>query len=244
MNEKSLTIRTTDLSTWQTILSIAPIIATSRMFGVTEQQAAIIMLNGYELGLGLATSFEFIDVVDGKPSIKPKGAIALIQQSGELDGIRIKEEQDDAGNPNACTVWMKRRNGFEFETTFTLADAKRAGLIKAGGAWTTYPANMLRWRAIGYVADIVFPDVIGGMYRPEELGAFVNSDGEQVIEAEVVPAPVIEQPKQPAQGKAPTLQELIEKYGAEAIMTANEGRIPGTVDELVDVEHKLEAGVE
>lgn len=257
---KALTIRNTDLQTWQTIQSIAPVITTSRMFGVTEQQAAIVMLKGHELGLGLATAFEFIDVIDGKPSVKPKGAIALIQQSGELAGMKITEGKDAQGNPNACTVWMKRKNGFEFETTFTLADAERAGLIRPKGGWEKYPANMLRWRAIGYVADIVFPDVIGGMYRPEELGAIVNADGdpmivdaESIIDAQPVQTvqatpPVVEQPTPPAEQastiKPPTFAELVEKYGPEAILAANEGRIPATEEELIAVERKLEAGIE
>ena len=229
------------------------------MFGVSEQQAAIIMLKGHELGIGLTAAFEFIDVIDGKPSIKPKGAIALIQQSGELAEMRISEGQDAAGHPNVCTVWMKRKNGFEFEASFTIEDAKRAQLIKANGAWEKYPANMLRWRAIGYVADIVFPDVIGGMYRPEELGAIVDVDGavidempaqERIIDAMPAqpaqsPPPVIETPTAQAPTiKAPTFQELIEKYGPEAILSANDGRIPATNDELIAVERKLEAGIE
>ena len=247
MSEKSLAIRNTDLTTWQTIQSIAPVIQASRMFGVTEEQAAIVMLKGHELGLGLAAAFEFIDVIDGKPSIKPKGAIALIQQSGELAGMKITEGKDTQGNPNACTVWMKRRNGFEFEATFTMADAERAGLIKPKGGWEKYPANMLRWRAIGYVSDIVFPDVIGGMYRPEELGVVVDMNGDPlVVEGEVMQTPSViaqSQPVAPPVVKAPTLADLIAQYGAEAIVAANGGAIPATEEDLINVAHNLEAGV-
>jgi hypothetical protein len=214
------------------------------MFGVTEQQAAIVMLKGHELGLGLAAAFEFIDVIDGKPSIKPKGALAMIQQSGEMAGMRITEGQDEQGQPNACTVWMKRRNGFEFDATFTMADAQRAGLVKSKGAWEKYPANMLRWRAVGYVADIVFPDVIGGMYRPEELGAVVDASGEQVVEAEVVDVVTPDPTPAPPAIQAPTLNDLIEQYGAEAILTANKGSIPATDAELLNVQHLLESGEE
>lgn len=260
---KELTVRSTSLATWQTIMSIAPVVTASRMFGVTQEQAAIVMLKGHELGLGLAAAFEFIDVIDGKPSIKPKGAIALIQQSGELAGMKITEGKDANGNPNACTVWMKRRNGFEFETTFTMADAQRAQLIKPNGAWEKYPANMLRWRSVGYVADIVFPDICGGMLRPEELGAIVDADGDPVVidvepmQNHIVdatpaptiqaPPPIIEQPTQqvsePAQVKVPTFGELVERYGAEAILAANDGAIPQTDEDVINVAHKLEAGI-
>ena len=74
MSEKALTIRTPDLSVWEMIRSVAPVALASRLFGVAnEDQAAAIMLKGYEMGLGLSASFEFIHVIDGKPSISPKG---------------------------------------------------------------------------------------------------------------------------------------------------------------------------
>ena len=178
-DETALTTKkTTTLDVWQTILSIAPVAVASRMFGVTEQQAAIVMLKGHELGLGLTASFEFIHVIDNKPSLSPKGALALIQGSGELDEITIEGFTDDDGEPLGCTVMMRRTNGFEHMITFTMADAHRAGLVKSKGGWEKYPANMLRWRAVGYCADVVFPDITGGMYRPEELGAIVNEEGE------------------------------------------------------------------
>lgn len=199
--------RVPTLTTWQTIQSIAPVATASRMFGVTEQQAAMVMLKGYELGLGLTAAFEFIHVIDGKPSISPKGALALIHDSNRLAGLKIEDILDDKDKPYSCKVWMKRRNGFEYTAIYTMDDAKQAGLVKLKSGWDKYPANMLRWRAVGYCADVVFPDVIGGLLRPEEFGAAVDVSGEP-IEGEVVtvsqpqpttaptptPAPVVSQP--------------------------------------------------
>jgi hypothetical protein len=84
---------------------------------------------------------------------------------------------------------MKRKNGLEYEYTFTLDDAKRAGLIKseaekyANSAWGKYEANMLKWRCIGYVLDVLFADLMGGMKRSDEFGAAVD-DGGRVIDGE------------------------------------------------------------
>lgn len=193
--EKSLslfpggTLATVSREMWQTILSVAPIAVASRMFGVTEAQAAMVMLKGFELGLGLASSFEFIHTIDSKPGISPKGALALIHRSGELAGLRIQNLTDPDGNPTRCKVWMERANGVAYETEFSMDDAKRAGLTEGSptqsgargrGNWEKYPANMLRWRAVGYCADVVFPDVCGGLYRLEELGAVVDEEGEVV----------------------------------------------------------------
>ena len=216
---------------WTTITAVAPVMKDSRLFGVTtEAQAAAIMAKGFEMGLTLTASFEFITVIQGKPTLSPRGALALVQQSGLLEGMKIEDMKDASGAPSFCRVWMKRRGGFEYTTEFGMADAKRAGLVKPGGAWESFPANMLRWRAIGYAIDIVFPDVTGGMKRADEFGAAVDNAG-NVIEGTwttVAPAP---QPVVTTQ-QAPTLEELVAQYGPEAVMQANNGRIPGTQEEL------------
>jgi hypothetical protein len=188
------------------------------------------MAKGFEMGLTLTASFEFITVIQGKPTLSPRGALALVQQSGLLEGMKIEDMKDAGGAPSFCRVWMKRRGGFEYTTEFSMADAKRAGLVKPGSAWESFPANMLRWRAIGYAIDIVFPDVTGGMKRADEFGAAVDNAG-NVIEVDwtVAPAP---QPVTTTQQAAPTLEELVSQYGPEAVMQANDGRIPATQDEL------------
>jgi hypothetical protein len=227
-----------NLDIWQTIQSIAPVTQASRMFGVTEEQAAIVMLLSYELGLGIATAFQFFNIIDGKPSLKPKGALALIQRSGQMESIDIEETTDSNGKPFGCQVTMTRRNGFAYSVIFTMDDAKRAGLVKDKSGWVKYPANMLRWRAVGYCADIVFPDVIGGMYRPEELGANVTPDGDVIDgiweEAEEIPFEQV-------MPDEPTIQDLMsEGWTAEQIMAANSGTIPATAEECAKVKQVLE----
>jgi len=248
--ERALMTRVPDLQAWQLIESIAPVALASRLFGVASQeQAALIMLKGYEFGLSLSASFEFIDVIDGKPAIKPKGMLALIHNSGQCGGLTVTDQTDDNGKPYACTVTMQRINGFEFTTRFTMNDAQNAGLIKSKGAWEKYPANMLRWRAIGYCADIVFPDLCGGMYRPEELGANVNADGEP-IEAEYIvttpaqpaPAPqtaVYTEPPIPTPEPAMTLADLLAQWPAHRIIEVY-GGIPASAAQVAEAKEKLE----
>jgi len=234
------------------------------MFGVTEAQAAMVMLKGFELGMGMAASFDFIHTIEGRPSISPKGALALIHRSGELAGMKIQNLTDPDGAPTRCKVWMKRTNGVEHETEFSMDDARRAGLVKPKGSWEMYPANMLQWRAVGYCADVVFPDICGGLYRPEELGGVVDAEGEPVIsegetaisegdggwtEAQYTPAPappgttesVPATPTLPtpaAEKSAATITVndiLVAGFTAEEIMVANEGRIPATSKECEDI---------
>ena len=230
MNEsKALAIRNITPTVWEMIDKIAPTMHRSRLFGVTApEQAAAIMLKGYELGLGLAASFEFIQVIQSKPTLSPRGALALIHQSGQLAGMKIEDRE------HACSVWMKRTNGFEYELTYTLEDAKKAGLVKSDSGWDKYEANMLRWRAVGFVADVVFPDILGGMKRADEFGATVDASGNviegnwsEVSSISLAPVEVSE-----AASPVPTLDELVQRYGAERVMIAAEDKIPVTPDEI------------
>lgn len=230
---------------WQMITEVAPTMYLARCFGVaSKEQAAAIMLKGYELGLSLSGSFEYIHIVDGKPGLSPRGALALILSSPIYGGMKITEEV------GKCTVWMKRAdNGFEHTVTWTIQDARKAGVVKPDSGWEKYEPNMLRWRTIGFCADVVFPDVTG-MKRADEYGADLTPDGD-VIEGSW--SVTVERPTAASTASAPsveavsptltplTLNDLVSRYGAEAIMGANEGRIPGTDEELQAVAVKLGA---
>lgn len=229
---------------WHMISEVAPAMHAARWFGVgNPEQAMAIMLKGHELGLGLAASFEFIKPVQGRPCLTPMGALALIQNSPVITELEIRDLIDAQGQPSGCQVRMKRSNGFEYSCAFTRADAERAGLIKPDSGYDKYPANMYRWRAIGFCADVVCPDVLGGLKRADELGAKIGPGGD-VIEGTWTAAP-----SQPPPAPAPiimapsvTLNDLVVRYGPEKIMEANGGRIPGTDEELQAVAEKLEAG--
>lgn len=237
------------LEEWAMIQATAPAFHAARWYGVSNpEQAIAIMIKGKELGLGLAASFEFIKVIQGKPGLIPMGALALIQNSPLIEGIKITDKVDAQGNPESCAVWMRRTNGFEYTATFSMTDAQRAQLVKPDSGWDKYPANMLRWRAIGFCADVVCPDVLGGLKRTDELGADLTPDG-RVVEsswrdvqqpaANTTPAPTATAPTIAA--PAVTLDSLLERFTAEQILVANEGKLPGTDDELQQVAAKLEA---
>lgn len=233
--------------TWTMIQSIAPAMHQARLFGVSSpEQAAVIMLKGHELGLGLTASFELIHVIENKPSLSPRGALALVINHPEFDGINIQDKADAKGVPTACTVALKRKNGMQYEVSWSMDDAKRAGLVKPGSGWEKYPAQMLKWRAVGYAIDVVFPDTIGGMKRADELGASITPDGD-IIEGEWAVRPTETSTAAPAASElepeadsAASLTDLVQKHGAQAVMDANGGKIPATDSELATVAAALE----
>jgi hypothetical protein len=72
-----------------------------------------------------------------------------------------------------CRISGRRHdNGFEHTVTYTLDEAKAAGLVKAdkaGSAWVRFVTDMLYNRAMGRFARRVAPDVLGGLYLSTEL---------------------------------------------------------------------------
>ena len=232
--------RILDSSTWQTIQAVAPVMKASRLFGVaTEAQAAAIMCKGYELGLTLTASFEFIAVIQDKPALNPRGALALILNSPHLQKLDVQDFADDKGNPTHCTVTMTRANGFSYTVTYSINDAKRAGLVKQGSGWEKYPANMLRWRAIGFCADVVFPDVIGGLKRSDEYGADLTPEGDAVEGTYIV----IDEPDDKLDFNQ-MLDRMLGEYDPDDIVAANDGKVPSTVEELQEITVKLQKGGE
>jgi len=239
MESSAIVKQPINLSTWQMIREAAPVMYKSRLFGIaTEEQAMAIMAKGFELGLGLTSSFEFIQVVLGKPTLIPRGALALAYQSGELESLNISEANDENGQPYSCTVSGRRRGGSDYTLTFSLQDARRAGLLKPGSGWESYPANMLKWRAVGFWLDVVLPDVQGGMKRADEFGATVDAGGN------IIDALATNLLLEPATQGLTSLDELIETHGVERVMeainTLLNGALPAGQTELLALKAHLE----
>jgi hypothetical protein len=237
-----LAARRVTLDIWNVITAIAPEAKASGLFGVGNTAAAMmVMLKGHELGLPLTASFEFISVIDNKPSLSPRGALAIAMQSPLLESIDIK----DTTGPIGCKVTVKRKGGITYTASFTLDDAKAAGLVKPGSGWEKYPGNMCRWRAIGFALDITLPDVIGGLKRADEYGADISPDGD-VIEGSwtnvpATPAPEVVPPN-PMQAISDRLTALANEFGAERVLTANGNRMPATLEEVEAIHLALVAG--
>lgn len=214
---------------WHMIGEMAPVMYKAHLFDVrSADQAAAIMLKGYELGLSMTASFEFVQVIQGKPALSPRGAMALLLSNPLVKSVTMTR-LEDKGKFTGYECRMERVNGFQFVGRFTLEDATRAGLMKPDSGWAKYPENMCLWRAVGFAADVVFPDVTAGMttlMKAPEMYGVALTEGGDVIDA--TPVTVNTDP----------LQELITEFGAEAVMQAH-GGIPTTPEEIEKVREKL-----
>jgi len=154
-------------------------------------QAVVKVLAGREIGFGPIASMTGIHVISGRVSISANLMAAAIKRSGRYD-YRVKEM-----TPQRCEIEFRERNGDRWEiigsSEFTAQDARQAGTKNMD----KYARNMLFARAMSNGARWYCPDIFGGpVYTPEEMGAQVDGETGEVIDA---PAPRIVVERQPEQ---------------------------------------------
>ena len=122
------------------------------------------ILYGAELGLGPMQSLAQISPIKGTPSMKAELMRALVRSAGH----RI-ETISDPDSATECVLRGTRIDGTTEVSSFSIEDAKRAGLAN-GSNYKTYPKAMLLARATSQLCRSLFADVISGIsYTPEEL---------------------------------------------------------------------------
>lgn len=118
---------------------------------------------GMELGLQPMQAMQSIAVINGRPALWGDAVIALVRSSPLCEYIY---ETDD-GTTATCRV--KRRGEEEQVRTFSMDDAKTAGLAGKTGPWSQHPKRMRQMRARAFALRDVFPDVLRGMPMAEEV---------------------------------------------------------------------------
>lgn len=128
---------------------------------------AAIML-AQELKLSPMLVMREVYFVNDRPSLYAELKIALVMRDADCeyfictksDGTQATFETKRRGQPRPQVI------------TYTLEEAKTAGLYpgkKDDSPWRKYPANMLRWRAAGWLCDLVYPDKVLGLKTREEM---------------------------------------------------------------------------
>lgn len=224
-------------SNWEMIQAVSTAIYESRAFKVNSpEEAQVKMIVAYELGLPLTAALKNVFVVNKTPSIDTQTGMGLIYRSGLLSEMHETELKDKAGKFYGWEVTMVRVNGIKVTRRFTMDDAKQAGLLGKDN-WAGYPSQMCNYRALAFAARVLFPDVLGGMNFIEEF-----DQGPVIEQGWADPKPVVVEALTAAETVV-TLPDLLTKYGADAILAANDGKIPSSDDELAALVQKLK-GVE
>ena len=152
--------------------------ASSGFFGAAStEQAMMIMMAGKDMGFSYTQSLRAFHVIKGKPSLSADGMVAACLASPSCEYFRLVKQSDTS------VTWETRRAGSEpVAQTFTLDDAARAGLIN--DMYKKYPQRMLSARCKSFLARDVYPEILLGLYDPDELRDAPAS----VVRAEVVRA--------------------------------------------------------
>lgn len=131
----------------------------------TPAQAMAIVMTGRELGLPPMASLRSIHIVEGKPTMSADlmAGLALSRLPGAT--FRVLSTTDAE-----CVVLAGRPGQEPTEFRWTIEDARRANLT-GKGPWKSYPRAMLRARVTSEACRATFPDVLAGVYLPEELEA-------------------------------------------------------------------------
>jgi hypothetical protein len=156
-----------------------------------------------------------------------------VGMSAELMNTLIRSKghsitKDAKSNDTICILHGKRvDNGDTWTESFSIDDAKRAGIYKDHSPWGKYPRNMCFNRALSNLARQLFPDVIKGCYEIEELRSFA--------------APMIEVPVEQVMLSQEEMLAYMESFGEEKerfgqyveyVSVKQKWDIPTTVTEL------------
>ena len=122
------------------------------------------VMAGAELGLAPMQSLRGIVLIKGKPTLSADAMGALVKSRREVCEYLVLD-----GTDAKVATYTTKRNGDPKPTTmsFTIEDAQRAGLN--GDNWRKFPAAMLRARALSAICRAVYPDLLLGVYDPEEI---------------------------------------------------------------------------
>lgn len=138
-----------------------------------RESILVAILDAHERGVPVGAALRNAYVVKGKLGWSAGYLAGLVLASGRADYFELIPEACDA---LSASVRFRRKGRQEGRHTFTIEDARKAGYFSSG-MWEKEPRAMLRAAAIRTAARAYFPDVVSGMYMPDELrGAPTDDD--------------------------------------------------------------------
>ncbi|WP_062434874.1 hypothetical protein [Herbidospora daliensis] len=121
----------------------------------TQANVTLILLYGAELGLAPMQSIQEIYVVNGRPQLSGRLWLAKVRSAGHKVEKVVHTAQE-------CTIRITRGDtGEDWEETFTIDDARLAGLL-GKDTYKQHPKRMLLWRAVANCATGICPEVAMG----------------------------------------------------------------------------------
>lgn len=137
------------------------------------------IMYGAPLGMSPMQAIQYIAFINGKAALWGDAQLGLARASGELEiynhkyynskGEEVEYSHEVDGDAFKVVVEIKRKGKDLVKQSFSVADAKKAGLWNKGGTWSTHPKRMLMYKPRSFLIRDEFTDVLGGMHTVEEL---------------------------------------------------------------------------
>ena len=131
----------------------------------SEGELVAVILAGRELGIQPMASIRGIRLIQGQVALDATLQLGLMVRVG----CKVRWLED--GSSGSAALELTRPGHDPHVSRFSLKDAERAGLVKSGGNWSKYPSAMLRARCVSSAGKAYCPDVLAGVYLPDELDA-------------------------------------------------------------------------
>lgn len=170
------------LSTYEEMKSFARDVANSGLAPrdlKTPEAILVAIQHGMELGLHPAQALQSIAVINGRPCVWGDAAAAIVKSHPECEDIIETIERGDGDEKMLAKCEVLRRGKVAVVRTFSVAQAKKAGLWGKAGPWTQYPQRMLQMRARSWAMRDAFPDALKGIGIKEETQDYGPAEPKQ-----------------------------------------------------------------
>ncbi|MDB5042219.1 MAG: hypothetical protein JWN27_2945 [Candidatus Eremiobacteraeota bacterium] len=126
---------------------------------------------GQEVGLKPMQALQAIAIINGRPSLYGDGLLGVVRDSPLCEWIKEYRIGTPGTDGDGWTCEAKRVGDPNIiSNTFTVADAKAAGLWNKEGPWKQYGATrMTKMRARSWTCRDGFADVLKGLRSAEEM---------------------------------------------------------------------------
>lgn len=130
------------------------------------EQITVAIIAGAELGLAPFQALQSFAVVNGRPTLWGDGLMAVARSGG----VKVREWVEGEGDQTVAHCEVTRPdNGEVIARSFSVSDAKKAGLWGKQGPWQSYPRRMLAMRARAYALRDGCADMLRGFQVREEV---------------------------------------------------------------------------
>lgn len=171
---------------WQVMQAMASTFINSGAVPESIKNAAQMMMvfqAGYEAGMQPLEALNAFYIVNGKITMYGDAVTAQVIKHGHT------VDWGDCDDLKASVTITRGDNGKSMTGTFTIERAQKRGLTtysdgRLNKFWEKYPANMLKYKALGEIVDFITPDALHGAPIKE----VIEADMDPVIATVVTPA--------------------------------------------------------